>query len=193
MKYFHIMGCSLIADIPFGRRIVEAMECAAVQGVKISFDPNIRPELLKDPEAMELVSAILEQTSIFMPGKSELKLLSGCDDIDAAVEQLFRTKKNLEILVLKNGSKGCAVYTRQSRFAMGVCPIEAVDATGAGDSFDGAFLCGLLDGKSLEDAARMATAAAALNTCAFGPMEGNISPETVAGMIAAHPLPATEF
>ncbi len=80
LKYFHIMGCSLMADIPFGRRIVEAMECAAGQGAKISFDPNIRPELLKDPEAMELVSAVLEQTSIFMPGKSELKLLSGCDD-----------------------------------------------------------------------------------------------------------------
>lgn len=38
-------------------------------GRKITFDPNIRPELLKDPEALELVSAVLEQTNIFLPGK----------------------------------------------------------------------------------------------------------------------------
>lgn len=193
LKYFHIMGCSLMADISFGRKIVKTMEQAAAQGAKITFDPNIRPELLKDPEALELVSAVLEQTNIFLPGKSELKLLSGCEDTEEAVAQLFRTRKNLEILVLKNGSKGCIVHTREARFAMGICSVEAVDATGAGDSFDGAFLCGLLEGKSLEDAARMATAAAALNTCAFGPMEGNISPETVADLLAVHPLPASVF
>ena len=58
-----------------------------------------------------------------------------------------------------------------------------MDATGAGDSFDAAFICGLVQGKSLKEAAQMGAAAGALNAAAFGPMEGDISPETVKNMI----------
>ena len=57
------------------------------------------------------------------------------------------------------------------------------DATGAGDSYDAAFICGLAEGKSLADAAKMGAAAGALNAAAFGPMEGKISPQTIADMI----------
>ena len=58
---------------------------------------------------------------------------------------------------------------------MSVYPVTQVDATGAGDSYDAAFVCGLAEGKSLKDAARMGAAAGALNAAAFGPMEGDIS------------------
>ena len=58
------------------------------------------------------------------------------------------------------------------------------DSTGAGDCFDGAFICGLLEGKSIRAAAEMATAAASLNTLVLGPMEGNISKVMVEKMIS---------
>jgi sugar/nucleoside kinase (ribokinase family) len=61
--------------------------------------------------------------------------------------------------------------------------VEQKDATGAGDCFDGAFIAGLVQGKSIEDAAKMASAAGALNAAAFGPMEGKISPEAIIKMI----------
>ena len=188
LKYFHIMGCSLMANLDYGRRIVDTMRAAKAAGAKISFDPNIRPELMKDPEAKDLITAVLAETSVFLPGKSELRMLSGCEDIDAAVQELFRTKPGLEIIALKNGKKGCIIYTRDTEFAFGVYKVPVLDATGAGDSFDGAFLCALLEGKSIEDAAKMATAAASLNTAAFGPMEGAISRENVEAMIAANEL-----
>ena len=66
---------------------------------------------------------------------------------------------------------------------MGIYRVDPVDATGAGDSYDGAFLCGLLEGKSIEETMKMAAAAGALNTAAFGPMEGKISRETIEAMI----------
>ena len=188
LKYFHIMGCSLMANLDYGRRIVDTMRAAKAAGAKVSFDPNIRPELMKDPEAKDLITAVLAETSVFLPGKSELRMLSGCEDIDAAVQELFRTKPQLEIIALKNGKKGCIIYTRDTEFAFGVYKVPVLDATGAGDSFDGAFLCALLEGKSIEDAAKMATAAASLNTAAFGPMEGAISRENVEAMIAANEL-----
>ena len=61
-----------------------------------------------------------------------------------------------------------------------------VDATGAGDSYDAAFICGLAEGKNVKEAAQMGAAAGALNAAAFGPMEGNISRQTIQAMIEAN-------
>ena len=109
-------------------------------------------------------------------------MLSGQPTIETAVEKLFANPK-LEIIALKRGSKGCTIFTRDGRIDLGVHQIDPVDRTGAGDSFDAAILCGLIEKKSVEECARMATAAAALNTSAFGPMEGKISQEGVAEMM----------
>lgn len=118
-----------------------------------------------------------------MPGVAELKMLSGENDLEKAIEKVFENE-NLELLVLKNGSKGSQIYTRNGlEVEMGVYPVEQLDATGAGDSYDGAFICGLAEGKSLKEAAQMGAAAGALNAAAFGPMEGNISRENVREMI----------
>ena len=86
--------------------------------------------------------------------------------------------------MLKNGGKGSQIWTRKGLEAeQPIYKVEQADATGAGDSYDAAFICGLAEGKSLADAAKMGAAAGALNVMAFGPMEGNISPETVWQMI----------
>lgn len=183
-KFFHIMGCSMMADLTFGRKIVETMKEASDMGAAVSFDPNIRPELMKDPEAMELVAAVMERMKVYMPGVGELLQFSGKDTVEAAVAHYFENP-NLEIIVLKDGSRGCHIYTREGKvFSFGVYKAKPVDATGAGDSFDAAFLCGLLEGKSIEDATKLATAAATLNIAAFGPMEGKINRENVEAIIA---------
>lgn len=138
LKFFHIMGCSLMADTAFGRRIVQTMHAARAAGAKIAFDPNVRPELMKDPQAGELIQEVLEHTSIFLPGKNELKTLAGQQEIEQAVAALFAAHPGMEIIALKNGKKGCVIYTRQEQIAFGVYAVPPVDATGAGDSFDAA-------------------------------------------------------
>jgi sugar/nucleoside kinase (ribokinase family) len=65
--------------------------------------------------------------------------------------------------------------------------IREVDPTGSGDCFDAGFLCGLLESRPIEECARMAAAAGALNAQAFGPMEGRISPSAVARLLKKKP------
>lgn len=186
VKYFHIMGCSLMASPVFGNEIVKTMRGLVKQGAKVSFDPNIRPELLGDGECMKMVNEVMENTSVFMPGVQELLDISGEKTVEDAVKKCFENPK-LEVIALKNGSKGCKIFTRDEAITFGIYPVEVKDATGAGDCFDGAFLCGLIDGKSMIDCAKQATAAASLNTAAFGPMEGKISIENVEKMIKENP------
>ena len=74
-------------------------------------------------------------------------------------------------------------YDKETFFVSDIYKVEVQDATGAGDCYAAGFVAGLLEGRSLEDAAKMAAACGALNCAAFGPMEGKISPEAVWKMI----------
>ena len=184
--YFHIMGCSLMADEGFCREIIKTAMLFKKLGARISFDPNIRPELLGERGLSDIVKPIMDNCSVLLPGHGELLALTGASCMETAVEALFENPM-LEILAVKLGQDGCRVFTRYEDFTMGVYPITPVDATGAGDCFDAAFLCGLVDGLPLTDIAKQASAAAALNTAAFGPMEGDISPESVKKLQLQHP------
>ena len=153
-KYFHVMGCALTAKLSYGWEIVKTARAMKAQGTKISFDPNVRTEHLTNPkkskESFEIINAMLEITNLFAPGLDELKLVTGIDDVEEAVKKCFENP-NLEILMLKMGSKGSRVYTRDGQVVeQGLYKVESVDPTGAGDTSLGAFLCALLEGKRHE-------------------------------------------
>ena len=186
-KFMHIMGCSLMANKAFAEEILKTMRMLRADGTEISFDPNIRKELFTDESIHAVISEVMENTSIFLPGVEELLLVTGADDVNAAIERCFEYPA-MRIVCLKNGSKGSTIYTRDGITDIGVYKVEQADATGAGDCFDGAFLAGLCQGKSIKEAGKMGAAAGALNAAAFGPMEGQITPESVQAMVCGKPI-----
>jgi len=179
--FFHVMGCSLMANEDFRAQILSAMRSANEQGARISFDPNIRPELLRGRPLDEITGPVLKCCTVLMPGVAELAMLSGLDDPADGARRIF-SRYPVETIVLKRGKQGCTVYTRSETIEIASFPVDEVDPTGAGDCFDAGFLCGLLEGRSLENCARIASAAGALNAAAFGPMEGDISRPTVSSI-----------
>jgi len=181
LSFFHVMGCSLMASDDFRKEIFAATRWFQNRGAEISFDPNIRAELLGGRPLSEVIGPVLEHASILFPGVQELSLMSGERNVERGVVKMFENPA-LKILVLKLGSKGCVVYTRDGPIAVPSYPITEKDPTGAGDCFDAGFLCGLSEARELEACAKMASAAGALNAAAFGPMEGDISRVTVSKM-----------
>ena len=173
-RYLHIMGCSITGSPSLGASVMKAVEAAVASGVKISFDPNIRPELLSGG-IMTYYRRILDACDVLLTGKSEMKNLFG--DADGAVEKLLREKDR--IVVVKDGSRGTSVYTRAEAFRVSVYPADEVDPTGAGDSFDGTFLALLCRGENLRTAADFGNAAGALSVAKRGPMEGNSAPSAI--------------
>jgi sugar/nucleoside kinase (ribokinase family) len=179
---FHVMGCSLMVNDVFRGEIVSAAKFFHQGGARISFDPNIRPELLGARDLRTVVGPILERCSVLLPGEAELRMLSGTDDLQQAARQLFKAWP-LELIVLKQGRSGSTILSRDRETRVPAFKVKEVDPTGAGDCFDAAFLCGYLEGKDLGHCGRMAAAAGALNAAAFGPMEGKISPASVAQVL----------
>ncbi|MGE0074446.1 MAG: sugar kinase [Sphaerochaetaceae bacterium] len=183
--FFHLMGCSLFMDSDFTKEILATMKAFVAKGYRVSFDPNIRTELLKGNAIEKVVAPVLENCSVLLPGKGELLALSGKETVEAAAEYLFNEHENLSIIAVKLGKEGCQVITREHSESFMAVKIEEIDPTGAGDCFDAGFLSVLLDGGTLEEAALTGSAAGALNVHAFGPMEGDINRQNIACVIAS--------
>jgi sugar/nucleoside kinase (ribokinase family) len=181
-KYFHIMGCSLMASDVLRENIIDCANAFLQAGAKISFDPNIRQELLGNQAIDRIISEVLKNCSVIMPGTQELLLLTGAETVEEGVRILFENEK-MEIVALKNGKDNSVIYSRHEKVICPVYEVRQVDPTGAGDCFDAALLCGLLEGKTLADAGKMASAAGALNVMRLGPMEGEINAGSVASLM----------
>ena len=136
-KFFHVMGCSLMANDRFRASIFDAVRAFYEKGTKISFDPNIRPELLAGRDVQELVGPVLDRCAVLLPGVSELQLLSGVERIQESMRVLF-ARKTLQTIVLKRGRNGASPYSREQWIDVPGYPVKEVDPTGAGDSFDAA-------------------------------------------------------
>ena len=186
--YFHIMGCSLMASEQFCAHILNTMAALHKKGAKISFDPNLRPELLGNRRLEDVVGPVLAHCTILQPGVSELAMLGGKDTVEENAAALFAATP-LETIVVKRGKQGATVFTRQEVIDVPPYAVEEVDPTGAGDCFDAGFLCGLLEGLSLKGCAQVAAAAGALNAGAFGPMEGRITRANVAQVMRGGCVP----
>ena len=186
-RYLHIMGCSITGSPSMGDAIIHAVRIAKEYGVKISFDPNIRPELLQG-KIMDYYQEIIEASDVLLTGKSELKLLFG-EDVEASIAKLLRQKER--IIVVKDGSRGTLLYTRQEAFSVATYPAIEVDPTGAGDCFDATFLSMLCSGADLRTAVHYANAAGAFAVGKAGPMEGNSTRSQLDAFLASA-APAAE-
>ena len=160
-------------------RVVEVAETLRDRGTKILFDPSplvdsIRPDLLK---------RILDVSDVLTPNVAELAVLeeaeggsltaplpcggedsAGCGGLqESAIGDAGR------ILIVKDGSAGGTVYLPGGSFRYEAERCQAVDTTGAGDSFSGALLYAMTKGMNVGDAVRLAAKCAAKTVTIQGP------------------------
>jgi 2-dehydro-3-deoxygluconokinase len=131
----------------------------------VSFDTNLRLRLWPLARARACIEAAIAMADIVFPSLDDAEALTGLKEPDAIADHYLRL---CPLVLLKLGPDGVLVATREGRRRIAGFPVEAVDATGAGDTFAGAFLARRLAGDEVEDAARYANAAAALSTLGYG-------------------------
>ncbi len=113
-----------------------------------------------------MISATIAQCDWFVPSLEEAQLLSGKTEPAAILD--WAHALGAPVVVLKMGADGCWVSNGRVREHIPGNRVDACDATGAGDCFDGAFAARIVAGDSPLEAARYANAAAALATTGFG-------------------------
>lgn len=169
-RHLHIMGSALSVSKGMREACYKAAEISYERGLTISLDPNLRPELLPTYKIRKICKPIIERANLMLPSIEEIKALAGVEEVDSACSKML--ERGVDLIAVKMGSSGSTIYSKDEKKYIPPFKVHEVDPTGAGDTYDAAFIVGLLRGWDAEKAGYYANAAGALAVTKFGPMEG---------------------
>jgi 2-dehydro-3-deoxygluconokinase len=165
-KILHVSGISQAIASSAADAVFAAIDIARDAKRLVSYDPNLRLKLWPLRRARAIIHEAMRSCDLALPGLDDAVALTGLDDPDAIAD--FYLRLGAQVVVLKLGKAGALVATPKGRERVAARPVAAVDATGAGDCFDGAFLTEFVRAPDPFAAARFANAAAALSTLGYG-------------------------
>jgi 2-dehydro-3-deoxygluconokinase len=185
-KVLHLSGISLAISASACDTCYAAIDIARAAGVRVSFDTNLRLKLWPVARARAVMTDVIGRCDICLPSLDDVAAISGLQDPDDLVDWCLGL--GAKIVALKLGSQGALVADAQQRHRIVAHACRPVDATGAGDTFGGAFVARLLAGDDLLTAGRYASVAAALSTEGYGAVEPiPFGEKVIATMGAADP------
>jgi sugar/nucleoside kinase (ribokinase family) len=134
---------------------------AHAAGLSTSLDPGFDPS---ERWESDLVDALAE-TDLFFPNEVELAAITKQPHVTDALRRLDNGRTRI---VAKLGAQGCLTLEGGRPLAVPAFPVEPLDTTGAGDSFDAGFLHAWLEGRPVAECLRWGAACGALSTRALG-------------------------
>lgn len=162
----HVSGISQAISLSAADAVFAALAAARAAGTLVSYDTNLRPALWPLDRARAVIHAAIAGADIARPGLDDARLLTGLTSPDAVAD--FYLGLGCGIVALTLGRDGVLIATRDRRGRVPAREVAAVDASGAGDTFGGAFLAEWLAHRDPFRAADYANAAAALKTLGHG-------------------------
>ncbi|NMB24170.1 MAG: sugar kinase [Firmicutes bacterium] len=153
---------------------VAAARIAVAQGIRVFCDPNLRIPGDELPGPIRgRMNRLMELSHEVLLNEGEARILTECPaDSGHGVEQvgaLLRERiPSVERWVIKQGAKGCYVYSHGEGFTHRAFTVEVSDTSGAGDSFNAGWIAGFLEGTDQIQTARFASAVAALTVTGKG-------------------------
>ena len=168
-RVLHLSGISCAISASAADTCYAAIEAARKLGVMVSFDTNLRLRLWPKDRARAVMTDMIGLSDICLPSYDDIVIVTGLTDANALVDWCL--DRGARTVGLKLGAYGALVANRERRIKLPPWPCEPVDATGAGDTFGGAFVARLIAGDDIEAAGRYASVAAALSTEGFGAVE----------------------
>lgn len=166
-QWLHCSGISQAISASACDAVAAAIARARAAGTRVSYDLNFRPSLWSAAQALQVAQATLAQCDLFFPSIDEVAALTGLSEPRAIID--WSHAQGARMVALKLGAQGSLLSTGDGEpQTIAPHPVQAVDATGAGDCYAGALLARLAAGDAPAQAARAANVAAALSTLGHG-------------------------
>ncbi|MGL4728348.1 MAG: sugar kinase [Bosea sp. (in: a-proteobacteria)] len=165
-RIIHASGISQAISPAACDGVFEALALAREYGVLTSYDTNLRLKLWPLARAKAIIMAACGMADIVLPGHDDAAMLTGLSDPDAICDVFLSL--GAKVVALTLGAEGSLVATPAGRERIRSITVKAIDATGAGDAYDGAFLAEYLRTGDAFAAGRYANVAAALSTEGYG-------------------------
>ncbi|WP_217519435.1 ribokinase [Vibrio metschnikovii] len=145
--------------------------------------------VLNPAPARKLPSSLLSCVDVITPNETEAQVLTGITVTDDASAQQAATvlhQQGIEIVIITLGAKGVWLSENGRGQLIPGFRVSATDTTAAGDTFNGAFVTGLLENMPLESAIKFAHAAAAISVTRFGAQTSIPTRQEVDEFLAQH-------
>lgn len=145
--------------------------------------------ILNPAPAHELPESLLACIDIITPNETEAEVLTGVkvdDDASAKAAADVLHDKGIDTVMITLGAKGVYVSQNGEGHIVPGFRVEATDTTAAGDTFNGAFVTGLMESMPLESAIKFAHAAAAISVTRFGAQTSIPTREEVDAFLKIH-------
>ena len=162
-----------VAEAPHGSVLVVNLEMTAfVAGwAVVTVRKTGFPVVLDPSPADRFEPWLYPYVDYITPNPSEAEQLTGISV--NSVEDAFRAgevlrERGVGTALVKLSGGGCVVVGEKDKKHIRSIEVESVDSTGAGDAFAGALAVAVLEGRNIEEAARLAVNAAALATTRYG-------------------------
>ena len=165
-QILHLSGITQAISSSAADAAFAAIDIARDAKRLVSYDPNLRVKLWPLRRARAVIHEAMRSCDIALPGLDDAKELAGLADPDAIAD--FYLSLGARLVVVKLGKAGALVANAGRRERIAPFAVSAIDATGAGDCFDGAFLAEFVRTADPFAAARFANVAAALSTLGYG-------------------------
>jgi 2-dehydro-3-deoxygluconokinase len=176
-RYLHISAISQAISVSACDTVFAALARARAAGTQVSYDANLRLRLWPLDRARAILRETLRGVDWFLPSLDDMQALTGLEDPEGILK--WSHDAGAHRIVLKLGAQGALLDDKGQRTLVAPHPVDAVDATGAGDCFAGNFLARLIAGDTPAAAVRWANVAAALATTGFGAVEPLPRPQQV--------------
>ncbi|MCD6291461.1 MAG: carbohydrate kinase family protein [Anaerolineae bacterium] len=162
-RHVHVSSFFLQARLQPG--LADLFARARAQGATTSLDVGWDVYERWDGKLWE----VLKRTDVFLPNEVEATRITRLDDVEAA---LARLAEHAGVVAIKLGAEGAIAQRGDEVARVPVLPVQVVDTTGAGDSFNAGFVYGFLHGWPLELALRLGIACGSLSTRRAGGTAG---------------------
>ncbi|SEM87505.1 2-dehydro-3-deoxygluconokinase [Paenisporosarcina quisquiliarum] len=170
-KILHVTGVYPAINQNNRDVILKAIQIAKENGVKVSFDPNIRLRLWTEEEARETIISYLPYVDYLLAGKEELELIFETTKTEEIIQEL--SHYSCEKIVMKDGENGASVLLDGKWFhSKAPKVVKVVDTVGAGDGFDAGFLYGVLQNWPIEKTLEFANTIGSMVVQVSGDNEG---------------------
>ncbi len=181
-KILHCSGIAQAISESARATVLRAAQIAKERGLKVSYDPNYRHQLWSSEDLREAASELLPYVDYFLPNSSDdAPALIGSDDPHRMAEH-FR-EVGVPVVAVTRGEEGAVIGFEDRVVEIPpYSPGGPIDSTAAGDAFNGAFIHGLLNGMSVEDAGRLGTITAGLKLRQRGAIGGMPAREEAFGV-----------
>jgi len=176
-RLLHVSGISQAISASACDTVFAAIDAATAAGALVTYDPNLRLKLWPLARARATIIATMARCTWCVPSFDDARVLFEGGDAASAIAACHRA--GAPGVVMKLGAEGCIVSDGTRQQHVPAHRVVPVDATGAGDCFDGAFATRLLAGDDPFTAAAYANVAAALATTGYGavaplPRDGDV-------------------